>query len=155
MNIEARLHQLIGPLAGQLHTGRSRNDQVAVDSKLWCKQAVEMCDSVLDSVIGVIVARAAEHADTVMPGFTHLQCAQPVTLGHHLLAYGEMFLRDRDRLRATLRRMDQSPLGAAALAGTGFPIDPSMTAATLGFSGVARNSSTSTTDSGMPPCGTT
>ncbi|MCM0621783.1 argininosuccinate lyase [Nocardioides bruguierae] len=140
MNIESRLREIIGPVAGRMHIGRSRNDQVAVDSKLWTKAAVQECDAILEAVIAAIVERATEFSDAAMPGFTHLQCAQPVTLGHHLLAYGEMFLRDRDRLLCALRRMDESPLGAAALAGTGFDIDPFATARDLGFERPARNS---------------
>ena len=140
MNIEARLAELVGPVAGRMHMGRSRNDQVAVDSKIWARDAVARCDALLAELVDAAVARSQEVADAPMPGFTHLQCAQPVTLGHHLLAYGEMFLRDRDRLRAAWHRMDESPLGAAALAGTGFDIDAEMTAAELGFARVARNS---------------
>ena len=140
MNIESRLSELIGPTAGRMHMGRSRNDQVAVDSKLWTKAAVIECDQLLSGIVTAVTERAVTYCDAPMPGFTHLQCAQPVTLGHHLLAYGEMFLRDRDRLVAALHRMDESPLGAAALAGTGFDIDSSMTASELGFSRVARNS---------------
>jgi argininosuccinate lyase len=140
MNVESRLHHLVGPVAGRLHTGRSRNDQVALDSKMWVRDAIDRLDGLLKDTIHIIVSRAEEHHADVMPGFTHLQCAQPVTIGHHLLAYGEMLLRDRDRLLAARRRLNQSPLGAAALAGTGYPIDPSATAAELGFDSVFRNS---------------
>ncbi|WP_051180075.1 argininosuccinate lyase [Nocardia concava] len=140
MNIEARLHDLIGPVAGRLHTGRSRNDQVAVDTKLWVRDAIDRLDSLLADTIRVLAERAETHCADVMPGFTHLQCAQPVTVGHHLLAYGEMFLRDRDRLLDARRRLNESPLGAAALAGTSYPINPDQTAAELGFNGVFRNS---------------
>ncbi|MGW0309843.1 argininosuccinate lyase [Streptomyces flavidovirens] len=140
MNIESRLRELIGPAAGHLHTGRSRNDQVAVDTRLWVRDAIDRLDALLAGVIGILADRAAAHHADVMPGFTHLQCAQPVTIGHHLLAYGEMFLRDRDRLRDARRRLDESPLGAAALAGTGYPIDPAGTARRLGFERTARNS---------------
>ncbi|MFC4608492.1 argininosuccinate lyase [Streptomyces maoxianensis] len=140
MNVEARLRDLIGPTAGRLHTARSRNDQVAVDARLWVRDAIDRLDALLVRVIEVIVDRAEVHHADVMPGFTHLQCAQPVTIGHHLLAYGEMFLRDRDRLRSARRRLDESPLGAAALAGTGYPIDPYDTARRLGFRGVTHNS---------------
>ncbi|MFB8027801.1 MULTISPECIES: argininosuccinate lyase [unclassified Streptomyces] len=140
MNVEARLRELIGPVAGRLHTARSRNDQVAVDARLWVRDAIGRLDALLGRVIDVIAERAEVHHADVMPGFTHLQCAQPVTIGHHLLAYGEMFLRDRDRLRCARLRLDESPLGAAALAGTGYPIDPYDTARRLGFGGVTRNS---------------
>ncbi|MFF4033745.1 argininosuccinate lyase [Streptomyces sviceus] len=140
MNVEARLRELIGPTAGRLHTARSRNDQVAVDARLWVRDAIDRLDALLVRVIDVIAERAEAHHADVMPGFTHLQCAQPVTIGHHLLAYGEMFLRDRDRLRSARRRLDESPLGAAALAGTGYPIDPYDAARRLGFGGVTRNS---------------
>jgi argininosuccinate lyase len=140
MNIEARLRDLVGPVAGRLHTARSRNDQVAVDAKLWVRDAIDRLDALLVRVVEVVAERAEAHHADVMPGFTHLQCAQPVTIGHHLLAYGEMFLRDRDRLRSARRRLDESPLGAAALAGTGYPIDPYDTARRLGFQGVCHNS---------------
>lgn len=140
MNIEARLRELVGPVAGRLHTARSRNDQVAVDAKMWVRAAIDRLDALLAQVLEVIAERAEAHHADVMPGFTHLQCAQPVTIGHHLLAYGEMFLRDRDRLRSARRRLGESPLGAAALAGTGYPIDPHDTARQLGFGGVTRNS---------------
>ncbi|MGH4034106.1 argininosuccinate lyase [Actinomycetota bacterium Odt1-20B] len=140
MNVEARLRDLIGATAGRLHTARSRNDQVALDARLWVRDAIDRLDALLSRVIELIGERAEVHHADVMPGFTHLQCAQPVTIGHHLLAYGEMFLRDRDRLRSARRRLDESPLGAAALAGTGYPIDPHDTARRLGFRAVSRNS---------------
>ncbi|MDI3389351.1 argininosuccinate lyase [Streptomyces sp. B-S-A8] len=140
MNIEARLRELCGPLAGRLHTGRSRNDQVAVDARMWVRSAIDRLDALLAETVAVLAERAQAHHADVMPGFTHLQCAQPVTIGHHLLAYGEMFMRDRDRLHAARRRLDESPLGAAALAGTGYPIDPHDTARRLAFGGVMRNS---------------
>lgn len=140
MNVEARLRRLVGPVAGRLHTARSRNDQVAVDARLWVRDAVDRVDELLQELVDVLVERALEHAEDPMPGFTHLQCAQPVTIGHHLLAYGEMFHRDRDRFLEARRRANTSPLGAAALAGTGHPIDPSATAAALGFDDVMRNS---------------
>ncbi|HUH49086.1 MAG TPA: lyase family protein, partial [Mycoplana sp.] len=123
MNVEARLATLIGPAAGRLHTARSRNDQVALDFRLWVKEELQKTDRMLTALITAFLDRAEEHADTVMPGFTHLQTAQPVTFGHHCMAYVEMFSRDLSRVRDAIRRMDESPLGAAALAGTGFPID--------------------------------
>ncbi|MBN9743527.1 argininosuccinate lyase [Amycolatopsis sp. A1MSW2902] len=140
MNIESRLHELIGPVAGKLHTGRSRNDQVALDNKMWVRDAIDRLDVLLRETIDIFAARAEQHHADVMPGFTHLQCAQPVTIGHHLLAYCEMFLRDRDRLRSARRRLNESPLGAAALAGTTYPINPSAVATALGFDTVFRNS---------------
>jgi argininosuccinate lyase len=140
MNIEARLRELIGPTAGRLHTGRSRNDQVAIDTKMWIRDAIDRLDGLLHRTIEAVIDKALAHCADVMPGFTHLQCAQPVTIGHHLLAYGEMFLRDRDRLREARQRLDESPLGAAALAGTSHPIDPAMTARRLGFGRTTRNS---------------
>ncbi|HEX9964356.1 MAG TPA: argininosuccinate lyase [Allosphingosinicella sp.] len=140
MHVEARLAELIGPVAGRLHTARSRNDQVATDFRLWVRNAVDEADSALAAFQRVLVARAEEHAETVMPGFTHLQSAQPVTLGHHLLAYYEMLGRDRSRFADARARMNESPLGAAALAGTGFPIDREATAAALGFDRPSANS---------------
>ncbi|MCH8110635.1 MAG: argininosuccinate lyase [Proteobacteria bacterium] len=140
MNVEARLAVLIGEAAGRLHTARSRNDQVATDLRLWVRDAIASLAGELQSLQMVLVDRAAEQADTVMPGFTHLQTAQPVTLGHHLLAYAEMFGRDRGRLEDCARRLNQSPLGAAALAGTSFPIDRDMTATELGFDAPMANS---------------
>ena len=135
MNIESRLRELIGPAAGRLHTARSRNDQVALDFRLWVKKELQKTDVALTGLISVFLTRAEEHADTVMPGFTHLQTAQPVTFGHHCMAYVEMFGRDRKRVRHAIEHLDESPIGAAALAGTGFAIDRHMTAEALGFSG--------------------
>ncbi|TNB46470.1 argininosuccinate lyase [Martelella lutilitoris] len=135
MNIESRLRELIGAAAGRLHTARSRNDQVALDFRLWVKKELIKTEAALTRLIGVFLARAEEHADTVMPGFTHLQTAQPVTFGHHCMAYVEMFGRDRKRVRHAIEHLDESPIGAAALAGTGFAIDRHMTAEALGFSG--------------------
>ena len=146
MNVEARLAELIGAAAGRLHTARSRNDQVAVDFRLWVKRELERVARALKRLIAALLARAEEHAATVMPGFTHLQAAQPVTFGHHCMAYVEMFARDAGRMRDAIRRMDESPLGAAALAGTGFAIDRQMTAAALGFREPTRNSIDSVSD---------
>ncbi len=140
MNVEARLAELIGPVAGRLHTARSRNDQVATDLRLWLRAAVDRIDGAMRDLQQALIDRAEAEADTVMPGFTHLQIAQPVTLGHHLLAYVEMVGRDRGRLADCRRRMNESPLGAAALAGTSFPIDRDMTAAALGFDRPMANS---------------
>jgi argininosuccinate lyase len=140
MNVEARLAELVGPAAGRLHTARSRNDQVAVDFRLWVKEELQRVDAALGALIEAFLTRAEEHAATVMPGFTHLQTAQPVTFGHHLMAYVEMFGRDRSRVRDAIERLDECPLGAAALAGTGFPIDRHMTAEALGFREPTRNS---------------
>jgi argininosuccinate lyase len=140
MNIESRLAELIGPAAGRLHTARSRNDQVAVDFRLWVRDAAGHLEAALRDLQRALLIRAEEHAATIMPGFTHLQSAQPVTFGHHLLAYVEMFGRDRGRLDDARRRMNESPLGAAALAGTSFPIDREQTARTLGFARPMRNS---------------
>ena len=140
MNIEARLSDLIGPAAGRLHTARSRNDQVALDFRLWVKDELQKLEAALTSLIKAFLDRAEEHAETVMPGFTHLQTAQPVTFGHHCMAYVEMFGRDRQRVRHAIEHMDESPIGAAALAGTGFPIDRQMTAKALGFREPTRNS---------------
>jgi argininosuccinate lyase len=140
MNVEARLSDLIGQAAGRLHTARSRNDQVALDFRMWVRSEAEKTAEALTALIGAFLVRAEEHAKTVMPGFTHLQTAQPVTFGHHCMAYVEMFGRDLSRMRDCLKRMDECPIGAAALAGTGFPIDRHMTAGALGFSGPTRNS---------------
>lgn len=140
MNIEARLTERIGEAGKRLHTARSRNDQVALDVRLWTRDAMDGLDAQIADVMRALVARAAEHAGTVMPGFTHLQPAQPTTFGHHLLAYVEMLARDRGRLADARRRLNESPLGAAALCGTGFPIDRHMTAAALGFDAPMRNS---------------
>jgi argininosuccinate lyase len=140
MHVEARLAELIGPAAGRLHTARSRNDQVATDFRLWVRDACDAADAALKALQIALVSRAEEHAEAIMPGFTHLQIAQPVTLGHHLLAYYEMFARDRDRFASARARMNQCPLGSAALAGTGFPIDRDATASALGFDGPTANS---------------
>jgi argininosuccinate lyase len=146
MNVEARLAELIGPAAGRLHTARSRNDQVAVDFRLWVKNELARVAAALKDLIAAFLERAEEHAATVMPGFTHMQAAQPVTFGHHCMAYVEMFSRDLSRVRDAIERMDESPLGAAALAGTGFPIDRHMTAKALGFREPTRNSLDSVSD---------
>ena len=146
MTTESRLAELIGPVAGRLHTARSRNDQVATDFKLWVRDACLHADAALGSLQVALVTRAAEHADSIMPGFTHLQTAQPVTLGHHLMAYYEMAARDRSRFVDAHRRASQCPLGAAALAGTGFPIDRDMTAKALGFAMPTANSLNSVSD---------
>jgi len=146
MNVEARLAELIGPAAGRLHTARSRNDQVAVDFRLWVKNEFMRVAAALKDLIAAFLERAEEHAATVMPGFTHMQAAQPVTFGHHCMAYVEMFSRDLSRVRDAVERMDESPLGAAALAGTGFPIDRHMTAKALGFREPTRNSLDSVSD---------
>ena len=140
MNVESRLGELIGDAAGRLHTARSRNDQVAADLKLWIRDALDDLDSGLRDLQATLIGRAEEHAGTVMPGFTHLQSAQPVTLGHHLLAYVEMLGRDRSRAQDCRRRLNESPLGAAALAGTSFPIDRDAVASALGFDRPAANS---------------
>lgn len=140
MNIEARLSDLIGEAAGRLHTARSRNDQVATDLKLWVRDAIDGLDLQLAGLQEILILIAEKHAGDVMPGFTHLQTAQPVTLGHHMLAYVEMFGRDRGRLKDCRSRLNESPLGAAALAGTSFPIDRKMTARELGFDRPAANS---------------
>ncbi len=140
MNVESRLTALIGPAAGRLHTARSRNDQVATDLKLWVRDALDGVDEALRDLQAALVEKALDHAGTVMPGFTHLQTAQPVTLGHHLLAYVEMAGRDRGRFSDARARLNESPLGAAALAGTSFPIDREATAADLGFDRPAANS---------------
>jgi argininosuccinate lyase len=146
MNVEARLAELVGPAAGRLHTARSRNDQVALDFRLWVKEETGRVAAALKALIGALLDRAEEHAATVMPGFTHLQPAQPVTFGHHLMAYVEMFGRDLWRAHDAIERMNESPLGAAALAGTGFPIDRRMTAEALGFREPTRNSIDSVSD---------
>jgi argininosuccinate lyase len=140
MNVEARLGEIIGEPAGRLHTARSRNDQVATDFRLWIRDAIDGLDAALKTFQAVLLDKADAHADWIMPGFTHLQSAQPVTLGHHLLAYVEMVARDRDRLADCRRRLSQCPLGAAALAGTSFPVDRWQTAAALGFLEPAANS---------------
>ena len=146
MNIESRLLELIGSPAGRLHTARSRNDQVALDFRLWVKQAAIDTEAALGQLMETFLDKAEAHAASPMPGFTHLQTAQPVTFGHHCLAYVEMIARDRGRYRDAIERMDECPLGAAALAGTGFPIDRHMTAEALGFREPTRNSLDSVSD---------
>ena len=140
MTVESRLRELIGEAAGRLHTARSRNDQVATDFRLWVRDAIDRADAALATFQAALVRRADEHAASVMPGFTHLQAAQPVTLGHHLLAYHEMARRDRSRFSDARARLNECPLGSAALAGTGFPIDREATARALGFACPTRNS---------------
>ena len=140
MTTESRLADLIGAAAGRLHTARSRNDQVATDFRLWVRQAIDEADAGLAALQRALVMRAGEHADSVMPGFTHLQTAQPVTLGHHLMAYYEMIRRDRSRFADARARMNECPLGSAALAGTGFPIDRQATCDALGFDRPTANS---------------
>ena len=140
MNIEARLKDLVGAPASRLHTARSRNDQVATDFKLWVREQLDACEVALTALIHALIAQAEQGADWVMPGFTHLQTAQPVTWGHHMMAYVEMFGRDLSRVRDARTRMSECPLGAAALAGTSFPIDRNSTAAALGFDRPAANS---------------
>ena len=140
LNIEARLAELIGPAAGRLHTARSRNDQVVTDFRLWVRSACERADAGLLALQRALVAQAEKHVETIMPGFTHMQVAQPVTFGHHMLAYVEMFGRDRGRFEDARKRLNESPLGAAALAGTSFAIDRDATAKSLGFTRPMRNS---------------
>ena len=140
MNVEARLGELIGPAAGRLHTARSRNDQVATDFRLWVRDAIDDIDQQLASYQRALARKARAHAATVMPGLTHLQTAQPVTFGHHLLAYVEMAARDRGRFGDARRRLNESPLGSGALAGTSFPLDRAMAAKALGFERPAANS---------------
>jgi len=140
LNIEKRLTALIGDAGKRLHTGRSRNDQVATDIRLWLRDTVDTIDGLLADLMRALLNVAAAHAETPLPGFTHLQVAQPVTFGHHLLAYVEMFARDRERFADGRKRINRLPLGAAALAGTTFPIDRDFVAAELGFDGVCRNS---------------
>jgi len=140
MNVESRLAELIGPAAGRLHTARSRNDQVATDFRLWVRDWLDGIDAALAAYQRALAEKALEHAATVMPGFTHLQTAQPVTFGHHLLAYVEMAARDRGRFADARGRLNESPLGAAALAGTSFPINRAMTAKALGFARPMANS---------------
>jgi argininosuccinate lyase len=140
MNVESRLSELIGEPAGRLHTARSRNDQVATDFRLWMRDTVDALDAALLAFQRALAEKALAHADTVMPGLTHLQTAQPVTFGHHLLAYVEMAARDRGRFTDARKRLNESPLGAAALAGTSFPIDREMSAKALGFDRPAANS---------------
>ncbi|SNR39051.1 argininosuccinate lyase [Paracoccus sediminis] len=140
MNVEARLKELVGEPAGRLHTGRSRNDQVATDFRLWVRDQYDAAIDGLTALIRAALSQAEAGADWVMPGFTHLQTAQPVTWGHHMMAYVEMFGRDRSRFQDARRRMNESPLGAAALAGTGYPIDRHATAQALGFDAPMANS---------------
>ncbi|MCA3221255.1 MAG: argininosuccinate lyase [Burkholderiales bacterium] len=140
LNIERRLTELVGDAGKRLHTGRSRNDQVATDVRLWLRGEIDAILALLRDVQRALVAQAAMHASTIMPGFTHLQVAQPVTFGHHLLAYVEMFERDAERLADARRRLNRLPLGAAALAGTSFPIDRAFVAQRLGFDGLCENS---------------
>jgi len=146
MTVESRLAELIGPAAGRLHTARSRNDQVATDFRLWVRDAIDAVIAGLDALQAALLTRAEEHAATIMPGFTHLQVAQPVTLGHHLMAWHAMVGRDLSRFADARARMNRSPLGSAALAGTGFPIDRHMTAQALGFDGPTENSLDSVSD---------
>jgi len=146
MNIESRLAALIGPTAGRLHTARSRNDQVAVDFKLWVRDTLDHIEAQIKSLQQALAEKALEHAASLMPGFTHMQSAQPVTLGHHLMAYVEMFGRDRSRFQDARKRLNECPLGSAALAGTSFPIDREATARTLGFDRPTANSLDSVAD---------
>ncbi|MGH7124076.1 MAG: argininosuccinate lyase [Stellaceae bacterium] len=146
MNVEARLAELIGPPAGRLHTARSRNDQVALDVRLWVRAAHERLAEQITGLMRALLDQAERHTATVMPGFTHLQSAQPVTFGHHLMAYVEMLGRDRSRVRDSCARLNECPLGAAALAGTSFPIDRHATAKALGFDAPTRNSLDSVSD---------
>ena len=140
MSVESRLTEIVGPAAGRLHTARSRNDQVATDMKLWVRDTLDSLDQQAADLQRALADKALKHADTVMPGFTHLQSAQPVTFGHHCLAYVEMLARDRGRFRDARARLNESPLGAAALAGTSFPIDREATAKALGFARASANS---------------
>ena len=140
MNIEARLHEIVGDVAGRLHTARSRNDQVATDLRLWIRTAIEGLDGKFVELQRAVIELAGQHAETLMPGFTHGQAAQPITFGHHLMAYYETIRRDRGRLEDCKNRLNECPLGAAALAGTGFPIDRHQTARILGFDAPMRNS---------------
>jgi len=146
MNVESRLAEIVGPAAGRLHTARSRNDQVATDFKLYVRDTIDHLDGQLAALQQAFLGQAEAHADTVMPGFTHLQTAQPVTFGHHCLAYVEMLARDRGRFQDARKRLNECPLGAAALAGTSFPIDREQTANALGFDGPTRNSLDSVSD---------
>jgi argininosuccinate lyase len=146
MNVESRLAEIVGPDAGRLHTARSRNDQVALDFRLWVRDTIDQLDEQLRELQKALAERALDHAGSVMPGFTHLQSAQPVTFGHHLMAYVEMLGRDRSRLADARKRLNECPLGAAALAGTSFPIDREMTAKALGFDRPTANSLDSVSD---------
>jgi argininosuccinate lyase len=140
LNVENRLRELIGPVAGKLHTARSRNDQVTTDFRLYVRDEIAAIDVRLAALQRALAEKALEHAETVMPGFTHLQTAQPITFGHHCLAYVEMLARDRGRFADAAKRLNESPLGSAALAGTSFPIDRAMTAKALGFDRPSANS---------------
>src|SRR5690242_13036328 len=140
LNIEARLTEIIGPVAGRLHTARSRNDQVVTDFRLWVRSACERADRGLLELSRALLGQAETHVASIMPGYTHMQPAQPVTFGHHLMAYVEMFARDRGRFEDARKRLNESPLGSAALAGTSFPIDRDVTAMGLGFARPMRNS---------------
>lgn len=146
MNVESRLKEIIGEPAGRLHTARSRNDQVATDFRLWVRDACDRVGAQLKALQAALIAQAEAHAATVMPGFTHLQAAQPITFGHHMLAYVEMLGRDRSRFADARARMNECPLGSAALAGTSFPIDRQMTAQALGFDRPTANSLDSVSD---------
>jgi argininosuccinate lyase len=146
LNVESRLKEIIGAAAGRLHTARSRNDQVATDFRLYIRDTIDHLDGQLKDLQMVLAEKALTHAKTIMPGFTHLQVAQPITFGHHCLAYVEMLARDRSRLSDARKRMNENPLGAAALAGTSFPIDRMMTAKALGFDRPTRNSLDSVAD---------
>ncbi|WP_158809265.1 argininosuccinate lyase [Beijerinckia sp. L45] len=146
MNVESRLAALVGPAAGRLHTARSRNDQVALDFRLWVRDTADQIDGQLRDLQKVLASKALEHAGSVMPGFTHMQSAQPITFGHHLLAYVEMLGRDRGRFQDARKRLNECPLGAAALAGTSFPIDRDQTAKALGFDRPTANSLDSVSD---------
>ena len=146
MNVESRLAEIVGPAAGRLHTARSRNDQVAVDFRLWVRDAIDAILVQIAQLQRALAARALDSAAMVMPGFTHLQSAQPVTFGHHLLAYVEMLGRDAGRFKDARKRLNECPLGAAALAGTSFPIDRDMTAKALGFDRPTANSLDSVAD---------
>ena len=146
MNVESRLKEVIGEPAGRLHTARSRNDQVALDFRLWVRDQCDAAISGIEALMRAFLAQATLGADWVMPGFTHLQTAQPVTWGHHMMAYVEMLARDRSRFADARKRMNECPLGAAALAGTSFPIDRNMTAKTLGFDRPTANSLDSVSD---------
>jgi len=146
MNIEAELTERIGEAGKKLHTGRSRNDQVVTDVRLWLREAIDEAAAALDLLRGALVDTAEREVDTIMPGFTHMQGAQPVTFGHHMMAWFEMLSRDRERLADARRRVNRLPLGAAALAGTGYPVDRAMTASLLGFDGVCENSMDAVSD---------
>ena len=146
MHVETRLMEIVGEVAGRLHTARSRNDQVATDFKLWVRDAMDQIDLSLKALQSALIIKAEQHVTVILPGFTHLQSAQPVTFGHHLLAYFEMFTRDRARLHDARRRLNECPLGAVALAGTSFPIDRFQTAHELGFGKPTANSLDSVSD---------